>query len=180
MEEYVRALGIPAVFFMPGFYITNFAGTLMRRAGPSEPWTLSFPGDKEASQVPIFHPADTGKYVKGIVLHRDKLLGRNLPAATAYMSLSQMLDEFKATFPEAGKDATFVQVPADAYVAALTGRGMPEFAAEELLQNMQLLSTKPGGYFGGLSLDEAHSILEDKLVTWKDFMKSSPVFKDLK
>ncbi len=95
------------------------------------------------------------------------------------MTPRQLLDQFKRAFPNAGKTATYVEVPADAYVATLTSHGMPLFAAEELQENMQLMSESPGGYFAGVPLDESLSILEDKLTTWEDVMKSSPVFKDL-
>ena len=36
------------------------------------------------------------------------------------------------------------------------------------------------GYYGGETLEETHSIVKDKLTTWKDFIKSAPAFKDLK
>ncbi len=85
---------------------------------------------------------------------------------------------FKKTFPEAGKTAKYAELPHDLYVKILTGVGMPEFAAVELLENMRLLEEY--GYYGGESLDETHKLVEDKLTTWEDFMKKAPAFKDLK
>ncbi len=183
VEEYVRSIGLPAIFFMPGLYMSNIPGNMLRpgAAGTSDPWKLSFPGDGEASLVPIFDVTDTGKFIKGIVLHRRRLLGHRIPCATAYASPRQLLDEFRSAYPKAGRGAELVRVPDDAYLAALKGHGMPEFAAEELLQNMQLLGAEPGGYYGGTDLAEAHSILDegDRPTTWVDFMRKTPLFKDL-
>jgi len=67
-----------------------------------------------------------------------------------------MLDTFKTTFPEAGKTARFFEAPHDMYKGFLTGAGLPDFAAQELLENMRLLNE--GGYYGGESLEWSTSV----------------------
>jgi len=179
VEEYVRSLGIPATFFMPGMYMSNFPGGMLRQPeGPSSPWTLAMPVPSDTAQAPLFDTADTGKFIKAIVLHRDAALGRNVRGATRYMTPREMLDDFKAVFPEAGRTATYFEVPHDVFRKGIEARGMPPEVAQEFLENMMLLVD--GGYYGGASLDDSHALLEDKLTTWAEFLKKSPVFKDLK
>jgi hypothetical protein len=178
VEAYAREVGIPATFFMPGFYMSNFPGGMFRQNPDNDnAWTLALPVPEDAV-APMFDTADTGKYVKAAVLYRDELLGKRLLGATNYMTLREIVDSFKKTYPEAGKTAAYAELPHDVYVKVLTGTGMPEFAAVELLENMRLL--KEYGYYGGASLDETHKLVEDKLTTWEDFMKKAPAFKDLK
>jgi hypothetical protein len=126
----------------------------------------------------MFDPADTGKFVKAAVLNRERLLGKRLLGATAYYTAGEILEEFKELFPEAGKDAFYNEVAPETFKQGLLARGMPEFAAEELLENFLLLPQF--GYYGGESLDETYKFVEDKVTTWTDLMKKSPVFKDLK
>ena len=178
VESYAREVGIPATFFMPGFYMSNLPGGMFRQnpdAGGA--WTLALPVPEDAP-APLFDTADTGKFVKAAVLHRDELLGGRVLGATSYVTMRQVVEAFKRTFPEAGKTAAYVELPHDVYVKILTGTGMPEFAAVELLENMRLL--KEYGYYGGESLEETHKFVEDKLTTWEDYMKKAPAFKDLK
>jgi uncharacterized protein YbjT (DUF2867 family) len=178
VEDYAREVGIPATFFMPGFYMSNVPGSMFRQnPDNNNAWTLSLPVPEDAV-APLFDTADTGKYVKAAVLHRDEVLGKRILGATEYLTLKEMVEAFKKAFPEAGKTATYAEMPHDAYVKALTGHGMPEFAAVELLENMRLL--KEYGYYGGASLDETHKLVEDKLTTWEEFLKKAPAFKDLK
>ena len=178
MEEYVREQGIPATFFMPGFYMSNLPGQMFRQSPENNnAWTLALP-IPETAIAPLFDTADTGKYIKAAILHREELLGKRILGATEYKTMSDLVDEFKKVYPEAGATAGYFNVPHDMYVKILTGTGMPEFAAVELLENMRLLDEF--GYYGGESLDETHKLVDDKLTTWEEFMKKAPAFKDLK
>ncbi|KAK3376519.1 NmrA-like family-domain-containing protein [Lasiosphaeria ovina] len=177
VEEYAREVGIPSTFFLPGFYLSNVPDSF-RPSPPNNAWTLSFPVTINAT-IPIFDTADTGKYVKAIVLNRDKLLGKRIYGATEYTSPAQLIEDFKKLFPEAGKTATYYQLPAETFKNYLKSVGMPDFAALELYENFQLFDEF--GYYGGASLDETHALVEDKLTTWTDFIKKSTKFPaDLK
>lgn len=177
IEDYARKSGIPATFFLPGTYMSNFPGTILRPSPPDNNWILSLPVSEEAI-IPMFAVSDTGKYIKAIVRNRDKLLGKRVFGATAYMTTGEILEGFKKLFPGVGEKAGYFNVPQEQYKSALKGMGFPEFAAQELLENM-LLFEGPG-YYGGESLDESHSILEDKLMTWEEHLKLNPASKDLK
>jgi uncharacterized protein YbjT (DUF2867 family) len=156
VEAYIRTTALPATYFMPGFYMSNLPGSSLRPSPPDNAWTLTMPVPASAP-VPLFATIqDTGKFVKAILLNREKTLGKRVLAATKYYTFQEMLDEFKATFPEAGKTARYFEAPHDVYKGFLTGAGLPEFAATELLENMRLLNE--GGYYGGDSLEWTHSV----------------------
>lgn len=99
---------------------------------------------------------DTGKFVKGILLNREKVLGKRIYGATKYYTLTEILNEFKEQFPVAGEGADNVELPHDVYKGILGSVGLSDEAQEELLQNMRLLNEF--GYYGGGSLDESHSV----------------------
>ncbi|KAM3066031.1 hypothetical protein ACMFMF_010651 [Clarireedia jacksonii] len=178
IEEYIRKIGIPATFFLPGFYMSNIPGVNLAQMPPDQKWKLAFPIPASA-QVPLLDTAnDTGKFVKGILLNREKLLGKRVYGATEYLTLTEILNQFKELYPIAGEGAETIEVPHDVYKANLAKYGMSEEAQEELLQNMRLMAEF--GYYGGDSLNGSHSILVDKLTTWKEFMSKAPAFADLK
>ncbi|KAF3358486.1 hypothetical protein VDGD_07180 [Verticillium dahliae] len=176
VEEHTRSLGIPATFFMAGFYMTNIPGQALRADPPAHVWTLALPMP-ESAPIPVFDITDTGKVVKSILQNKEKVLGKRVLGAYKYMTPKELLEEFKAVFPEAGKDATFLSLPHTAYTDILKGMGLPDFAAEEWLENMRLMDE--GGYYGGASLDESHALLEEPLTSWKEFIAKAPAFKDL-
>ncbi|KAK3393940.1 NmrA-like family-domain-containing protein [Podospora didyma] len=178
VEDYAREVGIPATFFLPGFYMSNVPGGMFRPSPPDNNWTLSFPITPNAS-IPVFDTDDTGKFIKAAVLNRDKLLGKRIYGATEYMTPAEMVEGFKKVFPEAGKTATYYQLAPETFKDALKSMGMPDFAALEMLENFLLFDQF--GYYGGASLDETHALVEDKLTTWTEFIKNSPKFPaDLK
>lgn len=175
VEDYVRELETPSTFLMPGFFMANLPGGMIRQLPPNNDWTLALPVPEDAP-FPVFDAGeDTGKWVKAIVLQRERLLGKQVYAATAYLTPLEIIAGFKKVFPGAGASASFFSTSHEQFLGALTGSGMPEFAAVEMLENMRLMAE--GGYFGGkdLSLD----ILEDKPTTWEQHLRKSPATKDL-
>jgi uncharacterized protein YbjT (DUF2867 family) len=156
IEEYIRKIGLPATFFMPGFYMSNLPGGMFRQAPPNNDWTLALPIPGN-TPVPLLDTADdTGKFVKGILNNREKTLGKQIYGATNYYTLEEMVKEFKELYPEAGKTAKTVELPHQVFKDILGKTGMPEESAEELLQNMRLMNEF--GYYFGASLDESHSV----------------------
>ncbi|KAK2060309.1 NmrA-like family protein [Colletotrichum caudatum] len=177
VEKYIRTTSLPSTFLLPGFYMTNLPGGMFRQTPPDNAWAFTLP-IPASSPIPFFDPAaDTGKFVKGIVLNREKVLGKRVLAATAYTTAGEAVDVFKKVYPEAGKTARYNEAPHDAFRGALKSQGMPDFAAEELLQNMRLLNEF--GYYGGARLDESHAIVEDKLTTLEEHMKNAKAFAGL-
>ncbi|KAI0007778.1 putative NmrA-like family domain-containing protein 1 [Xylariaceae sp. FL0662B] len=177
VEDYVRSLGIPATFFMPGFYMSNIPGKMFKPSPPDNAWTFGLPVAGTAP-IPVYDTRDTGKYVKAIVLNWEALLGKRLLGATAYVSAQEIVDVFKKVYPEAGKTARFFQLPEDAFRGYMKSQGSPDFIVDEMYENMRLL--EDFGYYGGEPLDETHRLVEDHLTTWEEYARSAEGFAGLK
>lgn len=174
----MRQLGIPATFFMPGFYMPNITGGMFKPSPPDNAWTLGLPV-AASSPIPTFDPRDTGKYVKAIVMHRDALLGKRLLGADAYVTAQEAVDTFRKLFPEeAGKTARFYQVPEDAFRGFMQSQGSPEYVVDEFYENMRLL--EEFGYYGGEPLEDSLKYVEDPLTSWEDFARGAEAFAGLK
>ncbi|KAL1745763.1 hypothetical protein HDZ31DRAFT_81735 [Schizophyllum fasciatum] len=167
VEEYIRALAIPATFFLPGFYMSNIPGNSLR-ASPDGKWGLNLPMPDDAP-IPLFAAErDTGKFVKAIFLRRAETLGQRVYGATGYTTPVQILDGFKKVYPAVGKEAGFQRLPGDVFKGILGSMGLPEPVQEEMLQNMRLVFEF--GYFGGEKLDWSQSIVEEPLTTWEEYI----------
>ncbi|RYP13624.1 hypothetical protein DL767_010634 [Monosporascus sp. MG133] len=148
VEEYVRSLGIPATFFLPGFYMSNIGrvGGLLQPLPPDNNWTFTLPAAASA-QIPMFHVGDTGKFIKAIVLNRDRVLGKRVLGATTYMTAQEVVDSFRTLFPKAGSTAYFFQLSEDMFRETLKSQGLSDYLVTELYENLRLL--EEFGYYGG-------------------------------
>lgn len=155
VEDHIRSLGIPATFFMAGFYMANLPGMSLREMQEGK-WGLALPLPED-SPIPLFAAEhDTGKFVKAIFLKKDQTLGKRIYGATAYYTPKQIIDEFKEVFPEAGKDAGFSRLPDEVFKGIMASTGAPEPVQEEMLQNMRLMPEF--GYYGGDKLEPSLSV----------------------
>ncbi|KAL8709764.1 MAG: hypothetical protein Q9220_005550 [cf. Caloplaca sp. 1 TL-2023] len=178
IEAYIRSIGVPSSTFMPGFYMSNLETMFNPSPQPPHAYTFAMPMAPSA-QIPFFDAAgDTGKFVKAMVMKRDKVLGKNVLAATDYYTAADVPKIFEQVKKEAGKGAQFVTVDKDTYKGFLTGAGMPDFAAQELYENMAFMDEF--GYYGKQSLDWSLSLLDEKPTTLADFIAHFPKYKDLK
>ncbi|KAH9906519.1 putative NmrA-like family domain-containing protein 1 [Xylariomycetidae sp. FL2044] len=177
VEEYIRSLGIPATFFMPGFYMPNISGGMLKPSPPDDAYTFGVPVAATAP-FPLYEPRDTGSYVKAIVRNREALLGRRFLGASAYLTGQEVVDGFRRVFPEAGRTARFFQVPEEGFRAYMKSTGAPDFVAQEMYENMRLL--EEFGYYGGEPLEPTHKFIEDKLTSWEEHVKSAKPWAELK
>ncbi|KAF2844640.1 NmrA family transcriptional regulator [Plenodomus tracheiphilus IPT5] len=164
IEQYIRDSGVPATFYLPGYFMSNL--DMMIRAGEDGVLTWALPVGQE-SRFPLLEVAkDTGKFVAGIIHNRSSLLGSRILGATDYYTPKQILDTLSTV---TGKPTKFVQVPGEVYKGFL-----PEFMAEEMLEN-HLFVENPG-YFAGEGLEKSHAILKEKLTTLEEYLKASKAF----
>ncbi|KAI9748552.1 MAG: hypothetical protein M1815_003149 [Lichina confinis] len=181
IEKYMRSTGIGFTAFMPGFYMSNFPTMIMvpnTESNDKDALLFVFPTPSDSTKIPLFDAdADTGKYVKAILKKPDQTLGKRVFAATDYYTPDQMLDTFRQVKPSAGKLIRFAQVSPDQFKQGAIGKGMPEFAAQELLENFQLLDAE--GYFGGADLGESLALLDEKPSTWKEYVENFPQWAHL-
>lgn len=178
VEAYIREIGQPASFFLPGFFMANIPGAGLRQLPPNNQWGLAFPLPADAPMPLLAAGEDTGKFVKGMFLNREKVLGKRVYGATDYYTPEQIISQWRELYPVDGKDAKFNRLPDAVFKGIIAQRGAPEVVQEEMLQNMRLMPEF--GYYGGDSLEFSHSILDEPLTTWKEFAKASPVFSKLK
>jgi len=68
-----------------------------------------------------------------------------------------------------GKKVHFAKITGEQYMGF-----MPAFMAEEMLEN-HLFIEEPG-YYNGADLKESHDIVDEKLVSWEEFVKKSGKF----
>jgi hypothetical protein len=101
---------------------------------------------------------DTGKFVKGILLNRERALGKRVFGATDYYTPAQIIETLKATKPTDTEGAVAVEIPGEVFKGFLAKTGAPPAIQEEMLQNMQLMGIPEFGYYGGASLAESHSV----------------------
>lgn len=157
IEQYIRDSGIPATFVLAGMFMQGLSGGMIKKN--DDVYMLALPIDPEKAKIPVFDvEEDTGKYVKAVVRHYPDTLGKRILMASDYLSPKQLTDEISQTF---GVKAAAIQLPEDTFKSFL-----PPPVAQELLENMLVMDRE--GYFGGESLDESHSLLEDKVTSWKD------------
>jgi hypothetical protein len=69
-----------------------------------------------------------------------------------------------------GKKTQFMQIDETTYKSYL-----PEFMAQEMLEN-HLFIEEPG-YYGGEGLEKSHENVEEKLVTFKEYLENTGTFK---
>jgi len=178
IEQYIKSIGVPASFFLAGFYMGNIPGSMMRKTSPEgapEEWTFSLPVPPSTPVPLVAIVEDTGKFVKAMLLKREEVLGKRVLGATAYYTMQQIVDEFTEV---TGKKGRFVQSQPDEFKRALAQGGLNAAGQEEFLQNMFFM--KDFGYYGGESLDWSHKLVGEPLTTWKQFVSESSVFNATK
>lgn len=178
VEKYIRTLSIPATFFMPGFYMSNVSGGMMHPNPESSEheYVLTLPVP-DHTPIPLFDAADdTGKFVKGILTHREKLLGKRVLAATDYYTCKEIVDLFREVKKEGGKGSHFVQVSEQAFKDGLGG--MPDRGKHEMYENMAFMTDF--GYYGKAGLEESLAILDEKPTAWQEYVAKAKPWADLK
>lgn len=165
IEDYIRESGIPATFFLPGYFMSNFKQMFQRKEdgdGKVE-YSWAVPVSKDAKFPLVEIASDTGKFVKAIIKNRDSLNGKRIYGAGDYYTPERILAELEEV---TGAKTSFTQIPGEVYKSFF-----PEFMAEEMLEN-HLFIDEPG-YYNGASLDESHAILEEQPETWKEYARKA-------
>ncbi|KFZ25080.1 hypothetical protein V502_00436 [Pseudogymnoascus sp. VKM F-4520 (FW-2644)] len=179
VEDYIRSIGVPATFLLPAVYMSTLSKYFRHSPEPPHVFTLALPIPTDKPVIPlIYAEEDSGKFVKGILKHRDQLLGKRINAATKYYSTEEMVREFEDVYQGLGKGARAAQLPVDVYRDIVQKGGMPSDIAEEISQNLEMLADP--GYFDGADVEKDHWILDEPVTTWKEFISTSKDFAGLK
>ncbi|KAH8152588.1 uncharacterized protein LAJ45_03429 [Morchella importuna] len=163
VEEYINALGVPATFFLAGFYMQNLKSAIKLGEDGKKTLAFTFPGDTE---VPLFEAsADTGKFIAAI-LSSDyaKPRGKQVLGASGWFTPNEIITTFEEV---TGQPAKYVQLPEEVF------RGfLPEAFATEMLENFALI--RDYQYYGPNakeSLEESLKILNQPPTSFKEFVQ---------
>ncbi|KAL5043537.1 hypothetical protein BDW71DRAFT_187899 [Aspergillus fruticulosus] len=164
IEQYIRDLGIPATFVLPGYFMSNYAFMGLLSKDKDGVYTLAYPVN-EGSQFPLVDiEADFGKYVATALKHPSETQGSRILAAADYYTPNRILSEFEEV---TGHKTRFIQVDYETYKSF-----MPGYIGLEMLEN-HLFIEEPG-YYLGQSLKGSLDLLADagfKPTTWKEFVE---------
>ncbi|KAJ5892944.1 hypothetical protein N7504_009635 [Penicillium tannophilum] len=166
VEQYIRSIGVPATFVLPGYFMNNYTSFGMLRKGDDGVYTLAYPVGKDAQFPLVDIASDLGKYVAAALRNRSESLGAQLFAAADYYTPTRILAEFEEV---TGKKARFVQVDSETYKSF-----MPGPMGEEMLENHLFIESP--GYYKGQSLKESHDFLEKfgfQTTTWKAYLEEN-------
>lgn len=135
VDAYIKEVGIPTTFYLPGVYMSNFPSQGIRKNPKTGIYELGLPVATD-TKIPLLDTEhDIGKFVKAILLNREKFLGKRILGAENYYSISEIMEIFSQVKPVDGKGARAITVPDEVYKAGLSAAGMPPFIQEELVQN---------------------------------------------
>ncbi|KAL8705610.1 MAG: hypothetical protein Q9201_001297 [Fulgogasparrea decipioides] len=144
--DYIRAQKIPATFFHAGCFMNNILGAVQKG---SEQNTLVWNLHPDTN-MPLFDAsADTGKFVAGIMLNRDKTMGKDVYGATGWYTPTEIANTIQEV---SGKKTVFQEVPDEIFK-----RFLPEAVGQELMETFMLI--KDFGYYG----EGGREILEESL-----------------
>ncbi|KAG9247810.1 hypothetical protein BJ878DRAFT_532367 [Calycina marina] len=133
-QVYIREIGIPTSFYLPGFFMSILPGIMFRQLPPNNDRTLALPIPADSPMSCLATVEDTGKYVKGILLNCEQTFGKITYGAMDYYTLNDIT-------------AKTLQPPAQ--------------AVHELTQNMLLMGNV--SYCGGADVKDDHVFLVDEL-----------------
>ncbi len=125
IEQHLRHASTPAVLLRPSFMMSNlFAATVPIR----EQGMLFAPAG--TARISMIDPADVAA-VAARALIEDGHDGRDYvltgPEAVSYVGIAQ------AASAAVGRGVDYADIPPDAAVAAMTGAGVPAFAAQQIV-----------------------------------------------
>ncbi|KAJ5598789.1 hypothetical protein N7537_008873 [Penicillium hordei] len=141
--EYIRSVGVPATFVLPGYFMTNYTVFRMLRKGDDGVYNLADPVGKDAHFPPIDIAGDMGKYVAAALKNRSEVLCLQLLAAADYYSPTRIL-------------AAFIPGP----------------LGQEMLEN-HLFSENPGYFNGKSLKESYALLEKSgyRVTSWEDFLK---------
>ncbi|RDW71507.1 hypothetical protein BP6252_08070 [Coleophoma cylindrospora] len=173
ITDYIRTLGIPHTIVHLGIFTSFPLENLIPISTSPAKYKLSFPIPNTASFPLIDVNADTGKYIKAILLSPSQTLGKTINLAEDWYTMDQMITVLKGL----GLDVVYEEVDDLAFCKALEARGLPAFIAEDVSQNCMFVNEF--GYFGGEGLEFGHQLVKEPLTDLKTSVANSAIFKKL-
>jgi hypothetical protein len=98
---------------------------------------------------------DTGKYVKAILLNREKVLGKQIYAAERHYSPVEIVRVLKEA---GGLDVVVEQIDDAEYRRQMAAKGAPDFFIDDMSDNMKFMQTY--GFFSEKQSGEGREVSE--------------------
>ncbi|KAJ4249797.1 hypothetical protein NW762_012139 [Fusarium torreyae] len=169
VEEYIRTLDIKSTFFMPGWFMQNHVSILKPTKVDDGTYVFSMPWTPD-TELPLIDIRDTGKYLAPALLDPDFYHGKRLTCATAFYTLSDMVD----TWTRITGTTVKLCVPQNVDDHAVLSQPPKHEGVNATAHIMQY------GYFGPTGKDDLMwtiSQLAEQLTSWEDFVrKQEPRF----
>lgn len=148
VDARIRELGVPATFFIAGFYMSTITEWIQQI--PSSDRKVSLVLGTNAAPKTTFPlidaAADTGKFVKAILLNREKTLGRYVLGAVGCYTLGETMTEIGEVLEERISEAKYVKLSEQEHKANMAKLGMDADLQEGSVQTFK--SAEENGYFG--------------------------------
>ena len=158
VEEYIDTIGVPATHVIPGGFF-NYLLYFLKPTSPdakSYKFCAPFP---VTTKLPIFCVnEDTGKYVKAILLNREKVLGKQVYIAENHYSF---IDIVKALKEVGGLDVVAEEIDDATYRKNLAAAGALDLFIEDMSDNMKFMQTY--GYFSEKQAEEGREVSRSTL-----------------
>ncbi|OAL52226.1 NmrA-domain-containing protein [Pyrenochaeta sp. DS3sAY3a] len=177
IEEHIRALQLPATFILAGFYMSIFApgGFITKSSQRQNTWTLSLPLPSDKPTLPLLHcEADYGKFVTAALLKKSELIGARVFAAQGYYSPRQIADAVSKD-DNAQRICYVEEVTDESFIERVSSSGDVTSARQKERLDMHRF-TRKYGYFNGADLSENTKWLDQRLVSWEEYVANNPAF----
>jgi len=166
VEDYIREIGVPGTFVMPGMFMAAIA---MR---PNDQGGVNYASPFDAdTKIPLLDPAaDSGLFVAAALLHGQSTIGKRIAACGGYITPAQIAKDYEAV---TGKKVNIIKLTWEQF-----GSVLPPPVREELIGNFQLVVDP--GYYAGEPADVVDKSIEmvtsaglRKPTTYKDFIEKT-------
>jgi NmrA-like family len=156
VEEYIASLGIPftsvhlGVFFN---YLLMWLKADPSSTSTSKSYKLSLPLTPDLKLPMISVNTDTGKYVKAILLNREKVLGKQISAAGGHYSPEDIVRVLKEV---GGLDVTVERITEAEQRQHMAALGAPEFFIDDIVDNVKFMQEY--GFFSEKVAEEGREV----------------------
>lgn len=165
VDEHIRKIGVPATFLLLGVfmnYILFYLAPDGSTNSKSKEYKITFPIASTVKWPLLSVNEDTGKYVKAILLNRERLLGKQICAGEKNYSIDETI---RVMNEKGGIKVTLEQCSEDEYKKALEEKGLPDFFRDDMSENMQFVAEF--GFFSDSELDTGHEVSGFDELSWR-------------
>ncbi|PVH77929.1 NmrA-like family protein [Cadophora sp. DSE1049] len=175
IEDHIRSLSIPSAFLHLGVFMEQLPLMLIPTSPNAKSYKLITP-ISTSTKIPLISVrADTGKYVKSIILNREKMLGKVVMGGVKEYTVQEAANVMVGI---GGLDIVAEKCAYEEYKGMLVEFGLPEFVADDMTENMKYFEEY--GFFGGGTVENDHSILSESLETLEQWVVKSPQIAAMK